>query len=930
MTIKGKRLLASLLVLMAAVAPLFAGTDSELPIEPGRATVEGGSRSPVRITPGITDEGESLEVRLPHSDGYPQVRFPVDQPTEGFFTLCFKVRFHGTVRNFGVLVSDSAGVWNRVEFKSRSRKLEDGWYEFSWDTVNQPGVDRGADLSALRQVAFKFALNEIPEGTEELLTFKNLRFVAWQGVTAGDPALFKKWKDYAKSYRPDYSDSTWALLPPKTGRLETPLALVSSGKALGEILLPLNASEVEQNAGKELQHWFEKISGVRLPILTEASRTKNVKLFLGRDLSSATCKDDVEKLGSTDGFAVRTNGNNIHIFGATPKGTLNGVFAFIENNTDIIWARPHFDYGTVFSKTPDIVIRWGNALELPATRLRGWLPNAGGSPDAFARWLTRNRGNQGIVPSEWGGTVEIGGGHNLQSFIPKNDPAFYPVIKGKKPEKLSIWKHQICLSVPDLENIYADNVLKFLREKAPQGIDIVNIKIEDNWGVCECEQCLAPITLPNGETLPSTDDAFRSTQFFRFLNRVTENINKVYPNLRVQTYAYFYTAIPPKVPLNNNIQILFCPYVRKDHRTPMFSPVNDHWWKMQTEWARATPNVVVREYYGILNEGRPLAEVAAADIRSKLAQGINCFTAEVNDDDNRLWWDGVVRGAGDEYDVNMMEHWVTQRLYWSPDADVEALRKYFIRRTFHEAAPEIERVFGMIREDWFTQRGSSTWGAGVLHRAFTASGREAEVRELLDTALRKVKNPTARILTARLKERIETAFLPEKPIPFERAQEINGEKFFPATGLLTYGWGLPAYRTTVEREGSFKDGIRVRFTKNTPIAATRPFLTDLSNRTIQFHMVRSVASPNIDPATLPKLRIIQGNHRENAPDYLTNPDGSFTLEWTPEASTMNLSQINRFEFIYPESQLSEDEFDEFLLTDIRVTENEPNRRTSKP
>lgn len=114
-------------------------------------------------------------------------------------------------------------------------------------------------------------------------------------------------------------------------------------------------------------------------------------------------------------------------------------------------------------------------------------------------------------------------------------------------------------------------------------------------------------------------------------------------------------------------------------------------------------NVVIREYYGIFNGFRPLAEVIAFDVRSYVKLGVMEYTSELNPDENFLFRDGVIRGGGAEWDFMTMEAWVVNRIYWDDTQDVEQLRKYYLRRTYREAAPDDAYVLqpdGSVRVGW--------------------------------------------------------------------------------------------------------------------------------------------------------------------------------------------------------------------------------------
>ena len=927
----------ALTVIFTTGVLLLVPADAEeaaFPVTWASASVEGASSAPARLEPVAGENGLRLILQQ-RKDAWNTIRIPVVANCSQANLLKFRARFDSPDRKlhgFQVMLMDARGLEYSTSFLRQARQQKDGSYNFSWDVINEPNQDGGADLENLREIRLKFNFGLLPAKEDFVVTLSDMRFVAGPAVAKGDPVRFAKWKQTIGGYQPDYSDSSRFLEPPATGRLAEQVALVKNGKALAQIVLAGDTGETEKLAGGELQHWIREITGAEMPLVHEMPESGEPAILLGAHFAKDRFSGDLAKLAGSDGFAVRAEGERIFIFGAQQKGTMNGVFAFLENNSDLIWARPNPDYGTVFSKSPDFSAHWGDALDRPAAQYRGWLPDLGGEK-AFWLWSDRNKNN--YVASDarrdvrWGDRVEFGGGHNLQTFIPKDDPRYYPTIGGKKPEKLSIWKHQICLSVPGLVKTYAGNVVNYIKEKAPPELEVFNIKIEDNWGVCECEKCLAPLTLPDGTVVKPDHPAFRSTQFFQFLNRVTEEVNKTFPGLKIQTYAYFFTAVPPLVKLNNNIYVLFCPYVRKDHLTPLYSPINTQWWERLTEWSKITPNLVIREYYGILNEGRPLAEVVAADVQADLELGVRNFAAEIMPDLHRVWSDGALRGGEDEFDLSAMDYWLINRIYWNPKANIEELRKYYLRRTFREAAPMMEKFFGTVRQGWFEKlRPPSTWGnsRSMWQRTVLAKGKEEAMRQYLEEALQKASHPASRILISRVRERfLHDIELAKNPGEKKAATALTPQE------RLYYGWSPinkinESYATFTEQEGRFLPAVRLilREGEKGKPAFNDQFPFDVSGMTFRF-VVIPVGGQAL-PASLPLLSITDEQWRvETAPETSYSPSTKYPnameFAWTPtgqgpKGSVIDLKKITRLQLFVPETGKPQNESIELILIEL--------------
>jgi hypothetical protein len=790
-------------MLMPLPAWSQATTSIDVPI--AKFNVEGGEKVPVKGEAVTVDyKGKSysgVKFNMQNWATNNAIRIPLTIDASIYNTIEFKVRYSSNIElanGSSLMIIDTKGNWDSTRIGKVSKKLEDGWYQVSWDVINQPDNVKGANLKDLKGLYFGYPLKTIPEGQTLEMTVVDMKFVSGKSFPSGDPKLYKEWRQYIDTYSPDYSDSSKHLQPPTTGRITAPISLVKNGKAQGGISVPANATGPLQLASSELKHWLKEITGADFTISPTNPAGNQPQILLGSQYAAGKFDADLAALKNTDGFAVRTQGNQIYIFGATEKGTLNGVFRFLENNTDIIWARPRKEFGTIHGNTPNLDIVWANDRIIPATRLRGWSTNLGLRP-FHEIWANRNGGNYpkggGGVKSDLeqrtsaGNYVEFGGGHNISGFLGDNPAQFYPTIDGAVPEKFNIWKHQPNFTAPGLAETVATSVLKYINEKGPKHLDCININIEDNWGLSTDAKSLEPIKLPDGTMLPSTDETFRSTQYFLFLNDVARRIKKERPGLMVGTYAYFFTAVPPKIKLEDNIRVYFCPYVRKDQRTPLYSPINDVWWTRLNLWAKATPNVVIREYYGILNGFRPLAEVVAADVTAYSKLGVKEYTAELNPDEQMFTSDNMMRGGGDEWDFMAMEFWVIQRLYWDPTQDVEQLRKYYLRRTYREAAPAMEKFFGTIRANWYKQTVPSDFDdpKNLMRTLVIRAGAEESLRSTLKEALTLAKHPSTKVNIGAVKNRYEEWLESAKPEAAKVSDEIKQQRL--RDNIVNFSWG---------------------------------------------------------------------------------------------------------------------------------------------
>ena len=598
-------------------------------------------------------------------------------------------------------------------------------------------------------------------------------------IDAAFAARFEGWKEYIGAYRPDYSDSSALLGAPEGHRLEKPFAVVSGGKPAAEIVLASEAKAdvVLRQAALELQRHIRMITGVEIKIndgwgVMRRKPDGLNRICLGKRLvpsyrDSGWFANDGwnERLAATsggdgrDGYAIRLDPDrpdHLHVFAVSSKGVMNGVFALLENNTDIIWARPNEEIGTVFTPLDgELAFVWGDdVVSVPDTRARGWNSYFG------LEWMARNGCN--LFNGGGGGDISFTnekkgrygvkyvrhlGGHNILHFLKdETDPLLF--AHNDAGERTG---GNPCFTSPQMLEVFVSNVLNCAR-MAPDGTAKLYINTQDTWNQCACSNCLAPIRLDDGTVIENTAENFRSTQYWLFMNKVAERLAREMPDMGIVSLAYFFTAPPPACRLHPNLVPEFAPYVRSNDKAPIFAPENASWMKRLVGWSRICPTIETYDYYGLgLGFPRPLAEVRAFDFAM-----MHPYVFGMTSENNTFRDEPDSRGEA-VWDVSAMEQWVLTKLYWNPQQDVERLRKYYIRRTFREAAPAVEKVYGAIREEWFKSPRASTLGDNPVDLAkalLVDTGRAASISNLLGEAVATAVHPKSKVLAERLRDRL--------------------------------------------------------------------------------------------------------------------------------------------------------------------------------
>lgn len=530
-----------------------------------------------------------------------------------------------------------------------------------------------------------------------------------------------------------------------------------NGLPAAEIVIADNAGASEIYGANELQRWLALTSGATLPIVTRPTAGKTAtKLIIGSTLARAFAKD-LETLAGRDGYCIRekVDTNEIYIFGALPRGTLNGIFSFIEANTDLIWPRPDPAIGAVYSVNSNLAATVTDRIDIPRSTLRGWgwtVSSTRHEPDWASRnrinWLGYYRATNIVMGSMYN---PAGGGHGLKLYMKPEThfdehPEYFPFINGQRTKG-----GQLCFLAYEMIPTYLENLRADLDTK-PE-CDGVNISITDGWGVCDCPKCLAPLKLADGTVIAPGDPAFRSTQFYLFLNKIAGEIRKTHPKVVILTYAYIFTVVPPPIKLEPNIRVMYCPFV-KDDKFTIFEPERNAMWRRYTlGWGQATDKTWLREYYGCAADfPRPIEYTVQEDLRFCLTNGIHEFHSELPVDKphaanpDRIW------------DASAMTMWVITRLWWNPDQDVNELRNVYLTRTFREAAKPMRDYFEMIRKSWYANTFPSVYsddGNSMGKMYIVEAGLETPCREALEEAERLARHPVARELIRRQRVRFE-------------------------------------------------------------------------------------------------------------------------------------------------------------------------------
>ena len=115
--------------------------------------------------------------------------------------------------------------------------------------------------------------------------------------------------------------------------------LFRNGVSKYQIVVAENASKSEKTAARELQQYIEQMSGCRLPITNDLN-TSSPRIIVGYN-GRVKALTDVEMPEQDDeSFTYQTVGRDLLIWGGAQRGTMYGVFTFLERELGIHWLTP--------------------------------------------------------------------------------------------------------------------------------------------------------------------------------------------------------------------------------------------------------------------------------------------------------------------------------------------------------------------------------------------------------------------------------------------------------------------------------------------------------------------------------------------------------------------------------------------------------------
>ena len=302
----------------------------------------------------------------------------------------------------------------------------------------------------------------------------------------------------------------------------------------------------ERYAAEEFQRWFDKATGLGLPIVTSAGVDLH-KIHIGpASLPDGDPNADVTEVGE-EGFRIVVERERLIMAGGEPRGTLYGVYQFFE---DFLGVRFLTHDHTYTPKMAAHKIPCGTYTYVPPFSFRWSFYRENAEYPEFAARLRVNTVTEG---EHLGGkTPQNLINHSFHWLVPfdkygKDHPEYYALVDGKRDTNTGGGGPQLCVTNPEVIEIASESAIRYLNKNPGQRN--VSVSQADTDAYCRCDVCEA-VNQREGSPMGSQ---------LAFVNAVAERTEKVHTDVKVGTLAYWYTRKPPaNIRPRHNVQIQLC------------------------------------------------------------------------------------------------------------------------------------------------------------------------------------------------------------------------------------------------------------------------------------------------------------------------------------------------------------------------------------
>ena len=441
------------------------------------------------------------------------------------------------------------------------------------------------------------------------------------------------------------------------------------------------SDECERYAASELQKYIYQSTDVLLPYFAERCEKRGKELLVGNGTRNVFLSED--ELGGIgeEGFVIKSVGEDILIAGKTSRGTLYGVYTFLEKYFGF---RAFTKDVEKVDRVESLALREVYIRESPAFEYRdAYFRNAFNGE--FAAKAKLNSTLTDSSRAKGGNLKFYNCHHSFNDLVPprkylETHPEYYSLVDGKRVPI------QLCLSNPDVLDIATNQVFEWIEQNPRCRVFSVaqNDEVTETPHYCTCPACRA---VDEYEGSPAGS-------VIRFVNKVCQRVTEKYPDVLIHTFAFTYSRKVPKyVKPHKNVIVrlanIECEWGRAFEETARLKPSSKTAEFLQSikEWGAVTDRLYVWDYavnFANYLQPFPIFYQLEKNIKMYRDMGVKGVLQQGN----------FSYGAGASLDD--LKIYVMSKLFWNPDTDVRTLIDEFTQGVYGEGGKYIKEYIDLI------------------------------------------------------------------------------------------------------------------------------------------------------------------------------------------------------------------------------------------
>ena len=480
---------------------------------------------------------------------------------------------------------------------------------------------------------------------------------------------------------------------------KTAIALLLGAAALNfavpVVVLPQKASLQEKKAAEELALHLKLATGKAVSTVTENAAPKTGKrIFVGNTLFAKKNKADFSKMDKEEHFVKAYSADTLVIGGGFPRGTLYGVYEFLENNLNVMW----LDETNIFIDKVKSV-KWDKNLKLtgkPGIPFRSIYSHFGKNSEIYK---IRNRQNwfHTLLPQEYDGyAIPLFFGsprfnHTFYDYtrdLPKEDEDVLALVGGKRLRPVnSAGPGQICYSNPKTVTWFWNKLEKYIafdrkgKEKWQYPLGYV-LATNDNRLECQCAGCQKLVK----------KHGWSGAKLY-FVNQIARKAAKKYPDIFFKTDSYGLHGFLPEggIKPEPNVWIGIAygstvPGRERDYFRPYTHPINKLTRDLHKQWAKVA-TLTIGDYWIDYNRSQfpsTITRTIAENIKFYKTLGVKSIKPECQGAHVTSFW--------------RMRTYIGYRFMVNPDRDIDREIERFCKAYYGAGAPYMMALHKLLEE----------------------------------------------------------------------------------------------------------------------------------------------------------------------------------------------------------------------------------------